>query len=120
MHPRASLFLPLFCLFAVGCVGTSIGDPCIPEAVPEGGFVAIDTYVETASASCQTRVCVAVGLQGDTSADCTERCATEQDIRDHVYCTAACQSDEDCPDDFRCREAGDSGLFCLRRTPEDP
>lgn len=120
MHPRA---VPLFCLlslFAAGCVGTSIGDPCLPEAVPEGGFVSNDTYVETSSTSCQTRTCIVRGLDGDPSPGCVgDRCAPEAEVREHVYCTERCAGDADCPDDFRCADLGPSGSLCVRILPDD-
>jgi len=111
---------PLFALLAVGCVGTSIGDPCLPEAVPEGGFVSNDTYVETSSTSCETRVCLVRGLDGDPSSECIgDRCAPEAEVREHVYCTAACAADTDCPDGFRCADIGASGQLCIKVLPDD-
>jgi len=120
MHPRAVPLLFCLPLLAAGCVGTSIGDPCLPEVVPEGGFVSNDTYVETSSTSCQTRICLVRGLDGDPSPGCTgDRCAPEVEVREHVYCTDGCGADSDCPDGFRCTEIGESGRLCVKVTPEE-
>ncbi len=107
--------LPCLALLALGCVGDPIGDPCIPESVPPGGFVAADTYVETSSPQCQTRLCVARGLEGDPRPDCAgERCASPDEVRARAYCTAACASDDGCPEGFRCEEVSQHGRLCLR------
>lgn len=103
-----------FVLLLVGCVGDPVGDPCVPERIQRGGFVATETYVETGSPQCVTRLCVVRGLSGDPSADCSgEGCPTDEEIRQHVYCTVRCDGDEDCPVGFACDPVGDQGL-CLR------
>lgn len=47
-----------------GCAASGVGDPCIPEAIPECGFTARESYVETSSVQCRTRVCLVYRLQG--------------------------------------------------------
>lgn len=111
---RAALPL-LFSLVTLGCIGDPIGDPCTPEVVPEGGFVAEDTYLEIGSPQCHTRLCIARGLEGDPSPECAgDRCASPDDVRAHAYCTAPCGSDEDCPEGFSCGDVGRQRMICLR------
>jgi hypothetical protein len=101
-------------LASLGCVGDPVGDPCVPESVPPGGFVATETYVETASPQCETRLCVVRGLAGDPSPGCTgDPCAAADEIREHVYCTVRCDDEGDCPEGFACDAVGDQGL-CVR------
>lgn len=47
-----------------GCAASGVGDPCVPEAIPECGFTARESYVETSSVQCRTRVCLVYRLQG--------------------------------------------------------
>ncbi|MBN8614267.1 MAG: hypothetical protein J0L92_26950 [Deltaproteobacteria bacterium] len=49
---------------ASGCAASGVGDPCIPEAIPECGFTSRESYVETSSVQCRTRVCLVYRLQG--------------------------------------------------------
>ena len=52
-------------LFAGACADTGVGDACVPEQVPAGGFLASETYLETSSVQCATRVCLVRELDGD-------------------------------------------------------
>jgi hypothetical protein len=47
-----------------GCAASGVGDPCVPEAIPECGFTSRESYVETSSVQCRTRVCLVYRLQG--------------------------------------------------------
>ncbi len=47
-----------------GCAASGVGDPCVPEAIPECGFTNRESYVETSSVQCRTRVCLVYRLQG--------------------------------------------------------
>lgn len=102
-------------LLAGGCVGGGIGDPCIPETVPEDGFLERETYVETSSPQCRTRVCLVRGLAGDPRPECEgDTCAPEREVQEHVYCTARCDGDEGCPEGFVCEALGAQGTTCVR------
>ena len=59
--------ISLLWLAGTGCSSSAVGDPCVPEAVPEGGFLASETYLETSSVQCATRVCLVRELMGDPS-----------------------------------------------------
>lgn len=101
-----------------GCPPAGVGDPCLQEQVPAGGYDRAETYVERGSAECVTRVCLVEGLDGDPSPDC-QRCAVEEDVRRHVYCSCRCDDDGsikgcECPEGFSCEPAGRSGSFCVR------
>ncbi len=50
-----------------------LGDVCIPEAVPSGGFSPAEVYVELASSACPTRICMVYHLGADPA--CTPDCA---------------------------------------------
>ncbi|MEZ4338103.1 MAG: hypothetical protein R3B82_15900 [Sandaracinaceae bacterium] len=115
---RSTPSVLLLAMLAVGCVGDPIGDPCTPEVVPAGGFVEIDTYLEVGSPQCQTRLCVAHGLEGDPDPGCTgDGCASAADVRDHAYCTAPCSTGDDCPEGYECVDIGQERQICLRPDP---
>ncbi|HJL15638.1 MAG TPA: hypothetical protein RMH99_08285 [Sandaracinaceae bacterium LLY-WYZ-13_1] len=107
-----------FSLFVLACVGDPVGDPCLPEQVPEDARSG-ETFVEDGSPQCATRVCIARGLMGDPTPGCTEGCASDADVRDHVYCTCRCDGPDACacPDGFVCEDTGALGHFCVRELP---
>ncbi|MEM8609608.1 MAG: hypothetical protein AAGF92_21070 [Myxococcota bacterium] len=114
------------------CSESAVGDPCIPEQVPEGGFLASETYLETSSVQCATRVCLVRDLEGDPNIPCDENpdeptCADRNEIEDNVYCSCRCGAPEGssvptcgCPGGFTCEEiletGGDGlrGSYCVR------
>ena len=119
-------------LGATGCASSAVGDPCIPETVPDEGFRADETYFETSSVQCATRVCLVRELDGDPSQICTgendsNECVTEKEIERSVYCSCRCAAPEGssvptcgCPGGFFCEEilfSGGEGLrgsYCVR------
>lgn len=118
---RGSVLLALSVVasFATACTGDPVGDPCIPEHVPQGGFDDAETYVETSSSECMSRVCLVRGLEGDPRPDCTSGCASEHEVARSVYCSCRCDaagSDPGCacPDGYRCEDAGRLGSYCVR------
>lgn len=118
----ASFGLAWIFALATGCVGDPVGDPCVPEQVPVGGFASSETYLETSSPQCLSRLCLVRGLSGDPTETCTESCATEAQARDHVYCTCRCDDSAGsepcaCPDGFLCESSGMLGSFCVRDAP---
>jgi hypothetical protein len=132
--------ISLLWLAAAGCANSAVGDPCVPEAVPEGGFLASETYLETSSVQCATRVCLVRGLDGDPNnlepecpkddpdgdpADWT--CVSENEVERSVYCSCRCGAPAEsglptcgCPGGFLCEEVletgGDGlrGSYCVR------
>lgn len=118
-------------LFAIGCEAPGVGDPCLPESIPAGGFRDSEAYIETSSVQCRTRVCMVYRLAGDPSPDCGGVagvvCPSDQEIRDRVYCTCRCDGPADsttsfceCPEGFSCEPvlelggAGIRGSYCVR------
>lgn len=134
-----------FLLVAVsGCPNTGIGDPCVPESVPDDGFQPGEAYLETSSVQCRTRVCMVYQF-GSTFAldprETTEECLagggdpvtcsakpSQAVIDERVYCTCRCSSTGDsntptcdCPGGFTCQDdlltlggAGIQGGYCVR------
>jgi Cys-rich repeat protein len=51
-------------VLSVGCQARGVGDPCIPETIPQEGF-ANEVFVETSSVQCRTRTCLNYRLPGD-------------------------------------------------------
>ncbi len=120
--------------FSAGCAESAVGDPCIPETVPEGGFLASETYLETSSVQCATRVCLVRELAGDPNnvqPECLggndATCVSPNDIERKVYCSCRCDAPEGsslptcgCPGGFVCEEiletGGDGirGSYCVR------
>lgn len=132
----SSLLLAVATLVTVaGCAEDGVGDPCLPEAVPSGGFVAQETYLETSSAQCRTRACLVRGLEGDprrvvgrSCPDGGDDCVLPNDLEASIYCTCRCDGPTDaadycpCPDGFACEAldafspGGDGirGSYCVR------
>ena len=126
----------------VGCEAPGVGDPCVPESIPEGGFDQDEVYLETSSVQCRTRVCMVYQLGGDPTMaeeDCIaaggSNCAQfaqGTEIDDRVYCTCRCDSPTqgastcECPSGFICQptldeEAGPgiAGSYCVRTSTID-
>lgn len=131
MHTRN--LLPWLCwvAFAAGCATPAVGDPCLPEQVPDNGFDDSEAYVESSSIQCETRVCLVDHLKGDPRDDCRDQadtviCATPEEVDKRVYCSCRCDSDNtgfaecECPGGFTCApvlkqgNAGVRGGYCVR------
>ncbi|NNE17535.1 MAG: hypothetical protein HKN10_03555 [Myxococcales bacterium] len=132
--------ISLLCLAGLGCSSSAVGDPCSPEQVPEGGFLASETYLETSSVQCATRVCLVRGLDGDPNnlqqddPPCPRdvegepsTCVSETQVERSVYCSCRCGAPAEsgvptcgCPGGFICEEVletgGDGlrGSYCVR------
>lgn len=122
---------------AVGCSNSPVGDPCIPEA-EQRSFLDDETYLETSSVQCATRVCIVRDLGGNPNnlenenpeLNCPlgpETCVSQQEVEDAVYCTCRCSAPAGssvptcgCPNGFTCEEiletGGDGirGGYCVR------
>jgi len=127
-------------LLGMACSETGVGDACIPRQVPLDGFLASETYLETGSVQCATRVCLIRELAGDpknTQEDgCPlgeATCVPESDVADKVYCSCRCGDPAGsglptcgCPDGFTCEEVletgGDGlrGSYCVREDVATP
>ncbi len=135
--------LAAFVMFS-GCTAPGVGDPCIPESIPEGGFVGSEAYLETSSVQCRTRVCMVYRLDGvpfgapgcETAEQVTmnDMCAPIPDSGDRVYCTCRCDAPPEstatlceCPEEFLCTEVIDQpgaglgirGSYCVRASTVD-
>jgi len=133
-----SLF-PWLCwaAFAAGCATPAVGDPCLPEQVPEDGFDDSEAYVESSSVQCEARVCLVDHLEGDPREGCDDRsdtvtCAKSDEVDKRVYCSCRCDSDDtgfaECeyPGGFTCApvlEQGNAGVrggYCIRNSSLTP
>jgi hypothetical protein len=121
-------------LVAAACSDTGVGDACVPEQVPLGGFLATETYLETSSVQCATRVCLVRGLMGDPNNlqedDCPlgeATCVPESEVAETTYCSCRCGDPTGsglptcgCPGGFKCEEVletggdGIRGSYCIR------
>ena len=126
--------ISLLWLSVTGCAESNVGDPCVPEQVPAGGFLASETYLETSSVQCATRVCLVRELPGDPNnlqeEQCPlgpEGCVFASEVEGSVYCSCRCAAPADsnlptcgCPDGFICEEVletggdGVRGSYCVR------
>lgn len=128
----AALFVSLLMSIATGCGTPAVGDPCIPEQIPEGGFDPSEAYIESSSVQCETRVCMVWHLSGapagtptcDQSADKT-KCADPDKVDKSIYCTCRCDAGNTrfasctCPTGYTCTpvlEQGSEGVrgsYCV-------
>lgn len=122
---------------ATGGDGATGGDPttspvgaaCTPESIPAGGYDGREVYIESGSASCETRACLVYQLDGDPRMlDCDEPgCVSSEEVAARTFCTCRCSSDTPgatlctCPSGFSCIdgvvEAGGEGVrggYCIR------
>ena len=130
--------IALLGLAGSGCSNSAVGAPCSPEQVPEGGFLDSETYLETSSVQCATRVCLVRGLDGDPNNleedECPRdvegepsTCVFESEVERKVYCSCRCGAPAEsnvptceCPGGFICEEVletgGDGlrGSYCVR------
>lgn len=129
--------LALIGAIQVGCPAPPVGDPCVPEQIPAGGFDRNEAYIETSSVQCETRVCMVYKLSGDPDCiknpakgpACTdpEKMITQADVDRRIYCTCRCDAANDafatceCPDGFACTEVldlggpGVQGSYCVKK-----
>ena len=132
---RCSIFEDAECSWEIE---DRVGEACTVELVPPGGFVASESYLETSSVSCATRVCLVYEFGGDPSetreaceSDGSSGCSelpTADEVHRSVYCTCRCAVPDDstatpcsCPTGFTCGEnllsLGGSGIrggYCIR------
>ncbi len=128
------LVAALFVVFAASaCAPSGVGDPCVPEQNPAGGFKSSEAYIEQNSVQCRTRVCLVYQLNGDPN--CIDpgdpKCATDKDVRDRVYCSCRCKTGENdtksgvcqCPEGYSCESIlnastnpGVTGSYCVKTT----
>jgi len=126
--------ISLLWLAGSGCSNSAVGDPCSPEQVPIGGFLASETYLETSSVQCATRVCLVRELNGDPNNlqedDCPRgeaTCVPDSEVERKVYCSCRCGAPAGsgvptcgCPGGFICDEVletggdGIRGSYCVR------
>lgn len=107
----------------------AIGPACLPESIPAGGYSGAEVYLETSSASCETRACLVYHLDGDpTTLDCDgPGCVSSAEAAARAFCTCRCSSDVEgsplcaCPDGFECVDSlitfggpGTAGGYCVR------
>ena len=117
-----------------GCSTPAVGAPCLPEQVPQTGFDDKETYIESSSVQCETRVCIVYRLDGDPRPGCVAKpadmncdptktpdcdpglkCADPEKIEEHIYCSCRCNSADtgfaecECPDGFSCVDVLEQG-----------
>jgi len=128
----------------VACANDGVGDPCIPESIPcegsECGFGSQESYIESSSVQCRTRVCIVHKLDrgdgkvADPRENCTNsdspNCVTDSQLSQSVYCTCRCRDGNkkkvegcECSDGYKCEEilsrGGDGvrGSYCVKPAP---
>jgi hypothetical protein len=129
---------------AAACTDLGVGDPCTPETIPTGregsGFVPSESYIESSSVQCRSRLCIVHKLNNGTNgpADPREKCITESprnppncvtdaELEKSVHCTCKCGGPKtaeqcECPSGFKCTEIltlggeGIQGSYCVKPT----
>ena len=123
-------------MLSVGCQARGVGDPCVPEAIPQNGFTNTESYVETSSVQCRTRVCLVYRLTGhpdritgeDSCVPTGNRtCVGRVERDERVFCSCRCSAGGGdstlplctCPETFHCvdllTQGGDAvrGGYCI-------
>lgn len=137
-HSRMAAVASLVLLGALlsGCPARGIGDPCVPEAIPGGGFDPREIYVETSSVQCRTRTCMVFRLDGDPSQvtedgtcpadspNCVNRGlpVTNTTSLERVFCSCRCSAAGgdsntplcECSDGFHCVDVLNAGGVGVR------
>ncbi len=132
--------ISMLALGASACANEGVGDPCVPESIPcddpvtneNCGFGPSESYIESSSVQCRSRLCIVHKLQGGAAlADPRDLCGqdegidwvvggaqdsdgpncVEQDqINQAVYCTCRCDAPKktrefcECPSGYTCEE----------------
>jgi hypothetical protein len=134
------LVVMAFVTLMTGCEQPGVGDPCVPEQIPSGGFLAGETYVEVNSVQCRTRACVVRDFRGgdptnidgetcDREVSNDPYCFTRDELEEAIYCSCRCSASGDssaptcaCPSGFYCQDEvltiGDEGVvggYCIRK-----
>lgn len=98
--------------------GPGVGDACLPEQVPEGGFGGQEAYLEDSNADCGALACLVYRVEGDPRPGCVPTpdvpCATPEQVQEHVHCTCRCatptgEGECACPDGFSCAPVLEQG-----------
>lgn len=121
----AAVALLVSLLSLTGCSTPGVGDPCVPEQIPAGGFDQTEAYIESSSVQCETRVCMVWHLQGtpDGAPGCNlpgSNCVTEDETKPLWYCTCRCDSGDSrfaactCPSDYTCTSVLEQGSEGVR------
>jgi hypothetical protein len=134
--------LILMGLAVIACGDEGVGDPCSPETVPTkngtSGFEATESYIESNSVQCRSRLCIVHRLDNGTGGPADPRyscsdprysnltnCVRPDQLDKSVHCTCKCGGPKTvdhckCPSGFVCREiltlGGDGirGDYCVK------
>jgi hypothetical protein len=139
--------LVFMALAATACGTEGVGDPCTPETVPTkggvSGFEATESYIESNSVQCRSRLCIVRRLDNGTGGPADPRvpcptqpgapkatnCVEPRHLEQSVHCTCKCGGPKtseqcQCPSGFKCREiltlGGDGirGSYCVKPTAD--
>lgn len=139
-------FLGLAASMTGACADEGVGDPCTPETIPQKGgifgFEKSESYIESSSVQCRSRLCIVYQLDNGTEVPADPRvpctgpgvpagCTPPAALANSVYCTCKCGGPKtaeqcECPDGFSCKEiltlGGDGirGSYCVKPKPAAP
>jgi hypothetical protein len=113
----AALALAVLAALPLACQSGGVGDPCTPEDEHDSHFAGFDvgqTYIESRSFQCATRLCIVNHFQGRVSCPLGQAAADVQDCggpggAEDALCDAARGE--------RCEESGDLSVPCDPRDP---
>lgn len=136
-------------LSAMACADEGVGDPCLPETIPQKitaagtqyGFEASESYIESSSVQCRSRLCIVYQLDNGTTgrlpadprvvcdaAGQPDGCVKAEERNRAVHCTCKCGGPKtaeqcECPDGYSCKEIltlggeGIRGSYCVKPKP---
>src|SRR4051812_7110989 len=109
------MLAPLWGTTLQGCSTPGVGDPCLPEQTPATGFQDSESYIESSSVQCETRVCIVYHLKGDPRPGCVPSTAPPCDPANKNCIDPPTCAPQTCPDNDPAGNCVNNRVYCSCR-----